>query len=39
MAYLPRAICLQEMPLDADLFLAGCREAADTGFSTIPASS
>jgi hypothetical protein len=37
MAYLPRAICLKETPLDADLFLVGCQEAADTGFSTIPA--
>jgi hypothetical protein len=30
---------ISKTPLNADLFLAGRREAADTGFSTIPASS
>jgi hypothetical protein len=39
MVYLPRAIYFKETPLVADLFLAGLREAADTGFSTIPAWS
>jgi hypothetical protein len=37
MVDLPRAIYLKETPLDADLLLAGFRETADPGFSTIPA--
>jgi hypothetical protein len=28
MVHLPRAIYFKETPLDADLFLAGCRAAA-----------
>jgi hypothetical protein len=39
MVHVPRPIYFKETPLNADLFLAGRREAADTSFSTIPASS
>jgi hypothetical protein len=38
MVHLPHAVYFKETPLDADLFLAGHREA-DTGFATIPAWS
>jgi hypothetical protein len=39
MVHLPTRFIFKDMPLDADLFLAGLREAADTGFSTLPAWS